>query len=80
MDLLELRDFFMWCSIINTVLLFLVFLIFAIAGKGIHKYHTRWFPMSEDAFYLVSYSFLGAYKILVFVFNLVPFVALAIMA
>lgn len=80
MDLLELRNFFMWCSIINSALIFFVFLFYAFGSKWIYKNHSRWFPMSEESFYTVSYAFLGVYKVLVFVFNIVPFVTLWIMA
>ena len=38
--------------------------------------HSRWFPMPRQTFNVVIYSFLGVYKIAVFVFNLVPYVAL----
>ena len=81
MDLYELRYFFMWCTIVNSGLALLVFLIFAFAGDRIHQLHRRWFPISREAFYIISYSFLGLFKIFYFfVFNLVPFIALSIMA
>jgi hypothetical protein len=37
----------------------------------------QWFPMQRETFNVVLYSFLGAYKIIIFVFNIVPWVVLA---
>ena len=41
--------------------------------------HSKWFPLSRDAFNIALYSFLGLFKIFVLGFNLVPYVALVIM-
>ena len=41
----------------------------------------RWlFPITREAFHLVLYSFLGLYKIAIIVFNVVPWIALLIVA
>lgn len=47
-------------------------------GDGIYRIQSRWFPLSREAFKATLYGFLGLYKALVLVFNLVPFVALLI--
>ena len=78
MDIDTLRAFFMWCTIINGALLMLSFLICACAGDWVHRMHSRWFSISREAFNVAIYSFLGLYKMFILVFNLVPFVALAI--
>jgi len=78
MDIDTVRAFFMWCTIINGALLIFSFLICACAGDWIYRMHSRWFPISKEAFYVAIYSFLGLYKIFVIVFNLVPYVILAI--
>ena len=79
MDLESLRLFFMWCSLINGCLLVFLGLFLMFAGGFVHQVHKRWFPMSKDAFHVVVYSLLGAYKILVIVFNIVPLLAFLIM-
>ena len=79
MDIAALRAFFMWCTILNGGLLILTFLIFVIAGKWVYRMHTRWFKMPQETFNVVIYSFLGIFKIFIFVFNLVPYVALVIL-
>ena len=78
MNIQILTSFFMWCTIINMSLLILSFLILAFAGDVAYKIHSKWFPMPRETFNVVLYSFIGMYKILVFVFNLVPWLALTI--
>ncbi len=80
MDIDTVRAFFMWCTILNGALLILAFLFCASAGDWIHRVHSQWFPISREAFYVAIYSFLGVFKMFVLVFNLVPYVALVIVA
>ena len=76
MDLCHLRDFFMWCTIINFALLWFSYFICAVAGGFIYRMHTRWFPLPRETFNGIIYSLLGFYKIMVIFFNLVPFIVL----
>ena len=78
MDLATMRCFFMWCSIINGALLLLSFLILACAGDWVYRIHTRWFAMPRETFNTAIYGFMGFFKILYFLFNLVPYLALVI--
>jgi hypothetical protein len=68
----------MWCTIINAALLALSFVISVCAGDWVYRMHSKWFPISREAFNVAIYCFLGLFKIFVVVFNLVPFIALAI--
>ena len=79
MDIHMLRVFFMWCTIINAGLLVFSSLILAFAGEWIYRLHAKLFSMPRETFNAVIYSFLGLYKIVFLVFNLVPYVALLIM-
>lgn len=78
MEIEALTRFFMWCSILNVGLLVFAFLITAFAGDFIYRIHSRWYPMPRETFNVVLYSFIGAYKIFVYVFNIVPWIALEI--
>jgi hypothetical protein len=78
MDIETLTRFFLWCTILDGALLVLSFLICAFAGDLVYRVHTRWFPMPRETFNVVLYSFLGFFKIAVFVLNVVPLVALLI--
>ena len=79
MDIAALRTFFMWCTILNGGSLILTSLIFLIAGKWMYRMHTRWFKMPQETFNVVIYSFLGIFKVFIFMFNLVPYLALVIL-
>jgi len=74
-----MQDFFMWCSIINGSLLILSFLICAFAGDWVYRMQSKFFPISRETFNVAIYSFFGLYKIFFWVFNLVPFLAFAIL-
>jgi len=78
MDIQMLTKFFMWSTILNTGLLILSFLTWVFAADFVHKMHGKWFPMPRKTFNAVSYSFIGMYKIIIFVLNVVPWVVLAI--
>lgn len=78
MDISTLRSFFMWCTILNAALLIVPSCICVFATDWIHRFHGRWFPMPKETFIVVFYGFLGFYKILILVFNLVPYLALLI--
>ena len=78
MDTMTLRAFFMWCTIINGALLILSFLICAYGGGWIHQVHSRWFPIPRETFNVAIYWFIGLFKILFLVFNLVPYIVLVI--
>ena len=78
MDIKEIRDVFMWCTIINMGMLMLWFVMFMLAGDWIHRFHSKWFPMSREAFNVTHYAGMGLYKLAIFLLNLVPFLALLI--
>jgi len=78
MDIQTLSSFFMWCTILNACLLVFSFLMLAYAGDFVYRMHGKWFPMPQERFNGVVYSFIGLYKILLIVFNLVPWIALEI--
>ena len=73
-----MKDFFMWCSIINGLLLILFFLISTFAGDWIYRMHSKLFPMPRQTFNVVIYSAIGIYKLFFIMFNLVPYIACAI--
>ena len=78
MDIDSIRAFFMWCTILNVALLLLSLLFCLCAGDWIYQIHSKWFSISRETFNVAIYSFLGLYKIFIFVFNLIPYIALLI--
>jgi hypothetical protein len=80
MDIQTLTAFFMWCTILNVALLVLSSLFCFCAGDWAYRIHSKWFSISKETFNVVIYSFLALYKVLVITFNLIPYIALLIVA
>ncbi|MBL7195171.1 MAG: hypothetical protein ISS64_02570 [Desulfobacterales bacterium] len=78
MDIQTLTAFFMWCTIINGGLLILWTMVFVFAPDFVYRIQSKWFPIPRETFNVVFYSFLGLFKIVFLVFNVVPYVALLI--
>jgi hypothetical protein len=70
----------MWCTIINFGLLIVSAIIIVTAREWAYKMHSRWFDLSKKEFDVILYCFLGLYKILIFVFCIVPWIALSILS
>lgn len=71
-------DFFFWCSVINGCLLILWVFMMMFAPDLVYRTQYKWFPITREAFSETMYRFLGLFKLLFLVFNLVPWVALKI--
>ncbi len=80
MNIQTLTTFFMWCTILNVALLLFSSLMCICVGDWAYRIHSKWFPISKETFNVAIYSFLGLYKILIIVFNLIPYIALLIVA
>jgi len=78
MDIQTLTTFFMWCTIINGAMLVLSTMMFILAPDFVYRMQSKWFPIPRETFNVVFYSFIGLYKIIILVFNVVPYVALLI--
>ena len=76
--MLEVREMMLWCSILNLGLLILVFLMFRMAGKWICKIHGKIWDLPEENVRISLYRTMATYKMLVFILNVVPYVALRI--
>ena len=78
MNIQVLIRFFMWCTILNTGLLALSSLILAFARDAVYRKHSKWFHIKREAFDNTLYSLTQLYKILILVFNMVPWAVLVI--
>ena len=78
MDVQTLTTFFMWCTIINGVLLSFWIAMCLLTPDLVYRTQNKWFPMPQETFTVVIYAFLGIFKIVFLVFNLVPYLALLI--
>ena len=75
-----LRCFFGWCTIINMGLLIFALVIVLLCRKKVFEIHGKMFKLTEQQFNVTWYAMLAFLKICVFVFNVVPYVALVIMS
>jgi len=73
-----LRDFLAWCSVINIVLLLFWVLWLQLAHDFVYRVHGRWLKLSEERFDALHYAGMLFFKICIFVFNIVPYLALRI--
>lgn len=78
MDIQTVREFFLWCTILNGGLLILSSLMLLGARDWVYRVQSRWFPISREAFNVAIYSFVGIYKLFVLGCNLIPYLALTI--
>ncbi len=79
MDMQTLQSFFMWCTIINFALLMFSFVMILAVRSWAFKIHSKMFKISEPAFNTSIFAFMGLYKMFVMIFNLIPWIALAIL-
>ena len=77
MDIQTLTTFFMWCTIINGGLLIL-WTASMFAPDLVYRTQSKLIPIPRETFNVVMYSFLGLFKIVFLVFNVVPYVVLLI--
>jgi len=80
MTIYEIREVLGWCSLINVALMVVMFLILWQGRSWVYKMHSRMFPITESQFNVAIYSFLGVYKLLVYMFNIIPWIALCIVS
>ena len=76
MNLEMTHAFLGWCAALNIGLLIWWFLVFWLAHDWMYGCHRKLFNISPEAFDAVHYAGMAAYKIGIFVFNLVPYLAL----
>ena len=69
-----------WCTAINLGLLVWWILFVVLAHDWTYRVHTKWVEISPQQFDAIHYAGMGIFKMVVIVFNLVPYLALRIVA
>ena len=78
MNMEQLTELFKWMCIINiALLLFSTFVLIALKSMMV-KMHSQMFGVTESQISVVAYAYLGMFKVLIIVFNIVPYIALLI--
>lgn len=74
-----LITFLGWSSVINSGLLVFVGVLLMLLGDTISELHAKMFRLDKKDVLRMHFSYLGHYKVAIFMFNLVPYVVLKIM-
>ena len=80
MSIEVVRGMLLWSAIINYAVLLLWFLLMLIGKVNLHRLTNRWFRMTAEQFDLIQYGGIVLYKLGIILFNLVPYIALRIVA
>jgi len=54
------------------------FLFIALAHDWVYRMHSKWFKISEEKFDAIHYAGISFFKVTIFAFNIVPYLALCI--
>ena len=73
-----LRECLLWCTIINACLLLVWVVMIIFLHDLIFHFHGKWFNLSVERFDAIHYAGMALFKLSIFMFNLVPYVALTI--
>lgn len=79
-DLSTLRAVLGWCTLLNFGLLVFVALMLRLVGRSIRQLHARLFGLHEEQLPLVYFQWMAHYKTFVLFFNLMPYLALRLVA
>jgi len=79
MNIAQLTDFLLYCTLINYVILLIWFFAFIFAKNLMKKLHRQWFNLSDQNFDAIHYSAMAVYKIGILLLNLVPLIALKLL-
>lgn len=75
-----IREFLGWCSVINIGMLTISTIMLTIMRSWVVNIHAVMTGVSEAELPRIYIEFLGNYKILIIVFNVVPYLSLLLMA
>ena len=70
----------MWCTILNVGMLVIAFLFLSIGGDFVYWLQGRFFSISRETFDTAVFCWIALYRLVVIVFNVVPWIALSIIA
>ena len=70
----------LWCAIMNFALLAVWSLLFVMPHEWVYRLWSRWFRLSIEQFDAVNFAGIVLYEVGILLFNLIPYVALRIVA
>jgi hypothetical protein len=80
MSIEMIRNWLLVCGLINIGMMMFWAVMFIAAHDWIYKMHTKWFKLSVETFDSIHYAGMAFFKLVIFLFNFVPYFALLIIA
>lgn len=74
----QLTELLGWASLLNIVFLLLITILLLTMKPVITAMHSKLFGISESDLSLIYFNYLAHYKLLTFVFILIPYISLKI--
>ena len=78
MDIEKLQEFFFWCMLVNIGIYTLTAILILIFHNTVLKIQSKMFRLDEETVSKAVYRYLANYKLLITVFNFVPWLAILI--
>ena len=78
MDIEKLQEFFFWCMLVNFGIYALTAILVLVFHGTILKIQSKMFRLDEETVSKSVYMYLANYKLLITVFNFVPWIAILI--
>lgn len=78
MGLDVLRNFFLWCTVINYLVLIVWALLILLPHQWMYRLWSKWFHLPVEQINAINFAGLAVYKLGIILFNLVPYIALQI--
>ena len=72
------RDALLWCTVMNVGLLAVWSILCLLPHEWIYRLTSKCFRITEEQFDAINFGGIVFYKVSIFLFNLVPYVALRI--
>ena len=74
-----ITEFLGWCSIINLGILMFTAVLLTVFNDAILKIHSKMFNLTKEYLQQIYFKYLAQYKIIIIIFNIIPYFALKIM-
>jgi hypothetical protein len=78
MDIEKLQEFFFWCMLINLGIYIFTAIMIMVFHDTVLKIQRKMFRLDEETVSKAVYRYLANYKLLITVFNFVPWIAILI--
>lgn len=75
-----LTTFFGWCTVINIGLLLYTFIFISVFQKFTIKIHSKLMNVEPAELPKIYFNYIALYKIIIIVFNIVPYFSLKLMS